>query len=143
MDRSFVETNRESAERMRALAARCTDAELQTRVGEHWTVAIVYVHLAWWDRRVMYVLDMTEKNGKLFVPEIDVFINDISLPIWAAVPPREAVHIALETTETLNQQLESYPPALLEEIYAYNQRWVSRERHRSEHLSEAEAVLKM
>ena len=40
--------------------------------------------LAWWDRRVMYVLDMTERDGKLFVPEIDIFVNDLSLPRDAA-----------------------------------------------------------
>lgn len=142
LDRSFVEQNRASAERMRALANRCSDAEMQTRVGEHWTVAIVYAHLAWWDRRVMYVLDMTEKNGKLFIPEIDVFVNDLSLPFWAALPPREAVRIALETVETLDKRLENYPPALLEEIKTYNKRWVNRSLHRGEHLAEAEAALK-
>ena len=35
MDRSFIEQNRASTERIRNLAARLTDEELQTRVGEH------------------------------------------------------------------------------------------------------------
>jgi hypothetical protein len=35
MDRSFVELNRASRERIRALAARLTDGQMQTRVGEH------------------------------------------------------------------------------------------------------------
>ena len=87
LDSSFVERNRASTERMRSLAASLSDAEMQHPVGEHWTVAIVYAHLAWWDRRVMYVLDVTERQGKLFVPEIDIFVNDLSLPLWAAVPP--------------------------------------------------------
>ena len=89
MDRSFIELNRASRERMQALAERLTDKQMLTKVGEHWTVAIVYAHICWWDRRVIYVLDMTEKNGKLFIPEIDIFVNDLSLPLWAAVPPRE------------------------------------------------------
>lgn len=33
MDRSFIELNRASRERMRALAERLTDEEMQTRVG--------------------------------------------------------------------------------------------------------------
>jgi len=143
MDRSFIELNRASRQRMRALAERLTDEEMQTRVGEHWTVGIVFAHLAWWDRRVIYVLDMTEKNGNLFVPEIDIFVNDLSLPLWAAVPPREAARIAIETAETLDKRLEEYSPALLEEIYNYNQRWVIRALHRGEHLGEAEAALKV
>src|SRR6266511_3774329 len=88
LDRSFIERNRASTERIRALAARLTDEEMQHPVGEHWTVAIALAHLAFWDRRVMYVLDMTERDGKLFIPEIDIFVNDLSLPLWAAFRPR-------------------------------------------------------
>jgi len=142
LDRSFVELNRTSTERIRALAARLSDEELQHPVGEHWTVAIVFAHLAFWDRRVMYVLDMTEREGKLFIPEIDIFVNDLSLPLWAAIPPRKAARIAIETAETLDQRLEDFAPALLEEIYAYNKRWVVRSLHRGEHLDEAEAALR-
>jgi hypothetical protein len=142
MDRSFVELNRASTERIRALAARLTDEEMQHPVGEHWTVAIALAHLAWWDRRVMYVLDMTERDGKLFIPEIDIFVNDLSLPLWAAIPPREAARIAIETSETLDKRLEDYSPALLEEIYNYNKRWVIRALHRGEHLDDVDAALK-
>ncbi len=140
MDQSFIELNRASRERMRSLAESLTDDEMLTKVGEHWNVGIVYAHIAWWDRRVMYVLDMTEKDSKLFIPEIDIFVNDLSLPLWAAVPPREAVRIALETADTLNKRLEEYSPELLEEIHNYNKRWVVRALHRNEHLDEAVAA---
>jgi hypothetical protein len=142
LDRSFVELNHVSTERIRTLAARLSDEELQHPVGEHWTVAIVFAHLAFWDRRVMYVLDMTEREGKLFIPEIDIIVNDLSLPLWAAIPPREAARIAIETAEALDKRLEKYSPALLEEIFNYNKRWVIRALHRGEHLDEAEAALR-
>ena len=142
LDRSFVELNRASAQRIRDLAARLSDEELQHSVGEHWTVAIVFAHLAFWDRRVMYVLDMTEREGKLFIPQIDIIVNDLSLPLWAAIPPREAARIAIETAEALDKRLEKYSPALLEEIFNYNKRWVIRALHRGEHLDEAEAALR-
>jgi hypothetical protein len=142
LDLSYKEQNRASKERIRTLAESLTNAEMQTKVGEHWTVSIVFAHIAWWDRRVMYVLDMTEKDGKLFIPEIDIFVNDLSLPLWAAVPPREAARIAIETAETLDKHLEEYSPLLLEEIYNYNKRWVIRALHRNEHLDEVDAALK-
>jgi len=142
LDRSFVERNRASTDRIRALVARLTDEEMQHPVGEHWTVAIVLAHLAFWDRRVMYVLDMTERDGKVFIPEIDIFVNDLSLPLWAAIPPREAARIAIETAEVLDKRLEDFAPDLLEEIYATSQRWVVRAMHRGEHLDEAEAALR-
>ena len=141
LDRTYVEVNRASRKRMRALVAHATEAELLTRVGEHWTVGIVYAHLAWWDRRVLLVLDRSEEQGRLFIPEIDIAVNDLSLPLWAAIPPRKAVQIALETAAALDERLEAYPSALLEEIYNYNQRWVLRALHRNEHLDEAQAAL--
>jgi hypothetical protein len=142
MDRSFIERNRASTERIRALTAHWTDEEMQHRVGEHWTVAIALAHLAFWDRRAMYVLDMTERDGKLFVPEIDIFVNDLSLPLWAAIPPRAAARIAIAMAEYLDVRLERYPSGLLEEIFSYNQRWVVRAMHRGEHLNEVENALR-
>ena len=142
LDPSFNDLNRASTERIKKLAASLTDEEMQTRVGEHWTVAIALAHLAWWDRRVMYVLDKSAKNGKIFIPEIDIFVNDLSLPLWAAIPPREAARIAIETSADLDARLEIYSPNLLEEIYNYNKRWVVRALHRNEHLDEVDAALK-
>ena len=141
LDRSFIERNRASTHRIRALAARLTDEELQHPVGEHWTVAIALAHLAFWDRRVMYVLDMTERDGALFEPDIDIFVNDLSLPLWAAIPPREAARIAIESAEALDKRLEDFAPAILEEIHARSERWVVRALHRDGHLDEVDATL--
>ena len=142
LDTSFIELNRASTERIRKLAASLNDQQMQTKVGEHWTVAITLAHLAFWDRRVMYVLDMTQRDGKLFIPAIDIFVNDLSLPLWAAIPPRDAARIAIETSEALDKQLERFSPALLEELFNYNKRWVIRALHRGEHLDEVDAALK-
>jgi hypothetical protein len=142
LEQSFIELNRASTNRIRDLAEHLSDEEMQRPVGEHWTVAIALAHLAFWDRRVLYVLDMTERDGALFVPEIDIFVNDLSLPLWAAIPPRAAARIAIETSEALDKRLEEYPPPLLEEIYTYNKRWVVRALHRGEHLDEVDAALK-
>ena len=142
LDPSYKELNRASTERIKKLAASLTDEQMQTRVGEHWTVAIALAHLAWWDRRVMYVLDMTAKDHDVFIPNIDITVNDISLPLWAALPPREAARIAVETSEDLDRRLEAYPQDLLEKIYDTNKRWVVRALHRNEHLDEVDAALK-
>src|SRR5512136_1608874 len=108
VDRSFVQLNRAATGRMRTLAARLTDEELLHPVGEHWTVAIVFAHLAFLDRRAAYVLDATEREGRVVNPDYDIFVNDLSLPLWAAIPPRQAVRLAIETAEALDQRLETY-----------------------------------
>lgn len=141
LDRSFIEKNHVATDRMRALVARLSDAELQQPVGQHWTVAIALAHLAFWDRRVMCILETTEREGKLLAQEIDILVNDISLPLFAAIPPRQAATIAIESAEELDARLENFPPRLLAEIYARNDRWVLRDLHRNEHLDEVEAAL--
>jgi hypothetical protein len=105
-------------------------------------VAITFAHLAFWDRRVLFVLDKTEKEGKLATFEIDVVVNDLSLPLWAGMAPRAAAQLAVETAEALDRRLENYPPALLEAIYPYNQRWIIRALHRNSHLDDVDAALK-
>jgi len=142
LDPSYKDLNRASTERIKKLAASLTDQEMQTRVGEHWTVSMALAHLAFWDRRVLCVLDMTAKEGKLSTPQIDIVVNDLSLPFWAAISPREAARIAVETSEELDRRLEEYPQDLLEEIYNFNQRWVIRALHRNQHLDEVDAALK-
>jgi hypothetical protein len=141
VDRSFVEDNRASTGRIRALAERLTDEELQQPVGEHWTVAITLAHLAFWDSRVLFLIDGLEREGKLSPLDIDIVVNDIALPFWAAIPPREAARLAVEIAEALDQRLEDLPPALVAEINTHNERWVSRALHRDEHLDEVDAAL--
>jgi len=142
LDRSFVELNRASTERIRKLVANLNDKQMQTKVGEHWTVSIALTHLAFWDRRVLFGLDMTEREGRLVTPQIDILVNDISLPLWAVVPPHEAARLAIETAEILDRRLEAFSPAFVEELYNFNKRWVVRALHRGEHLDEVDAALK-
>ncbi len=141
-DFSFVELNRASTDRIRTLIAGLSDQGLLHPVGGNWTIATVLAHLAFWDRRVMFILDMTERDGKLVAPEIDIVVNDVALPLWAAVPGRKAAELAIEAAEALDARLESFTPRLLDQIYAHNKRWVVRALHRNEHLDKVDAALK-
>ena len=140
-DESFVQPNRASTERMRRLLRRLSEDELQSPVGAHWTVAIALAHLAFWDRRVLYALERTAKDGKLLAPSIDLLVNDLSLPLWAAIPPREAARLAIERSDERDKRLEAFPRPLLEEVFNYNKRWVMRSLHRNEHLDEVDRAL--
>jgi hypothetical protein len=141
IDRSFVDLNRAATERLRALAARLTDAELLRPVGEHWTVVVVFAHLAFTDRRALWVLDATQREGRVVNPDYNIFVNDVSLPLWAAIPPRVAARLALESAEAVDRRLDAYPADLLELIHAEYKRYIFRAYHRTEHLDEAEAAL--
>ncbi len=142
VDRSFVELNRKATERMRRLANRLSDEDMQTPVGPDWTVAILFAHLAFTERRARYVLDATEREGKFVNPDYNIFVNDVALPFLAAMPAREASNLAIATAEAMDAKLEAYPANLLELVHAGYPRFVFRAQHRNEHLDEAEAALK-
>ncbi len=141
-DLSFAELNRASTNRIRTLIAGLSDQDLLRPVGRNWTIAAVLVHLAFWDRRVMSILDTIERDGKLVAPEIAIVVNDIALPLWAAIPPRRAAQLAIETAETLDARLEKLTPRVRDDIYSHNKRWVVRALHRNEHLDKVDAALK-
>jgi hypothetical protein len=141
LDRYFAQLNRASTERIRRLAKGLTDEQLLLPVGDAWTIAICLAHLAFWDRRVMYVLEMTQREGKPFVPSIDIFVNDLSRPLWAAIPPREAARIAIDNADACDKQLEAFPEPLLEQLYNNRKRDVVRALHRNEHLDEVDMAL--
>ncbi len=143
MDRSFVEQNKSSTERLKNVVNRLSEADLTRPVGPDWTVAITLAHLAFWDQRVLFVLDRTEKEGKLFPADLDSsIVNDIVLPTWKIVPGLDAARLAVETAGVLDQRLESFPRALLERVNAHNPRWVTRSLHRNEHLDEVDQALR-
>ena len=142
VDRSFVELNRKATERMRQLANRLSDEQMKTPVGPDWTVAIVFAHLAFTERRARYVLDATERMSKFVNPDYHIFVNDVALPFMAAMPVREAADLAIATAEAMDKRLEEYPADLLELVHAGYPRFVFRAYHRNEHLDEAEAALK-
>jgi hypothetical protein len=141
LDPEIAQANRAATARIRALADRCTDEQLRTRVGEHWTVGVVFAHLVFWDRRVLDVIERTERDGRLEDRPIDAAANDHSLPLWLAIPPRDAARLAIETAETLDARLEAATDDVRTAMAGITPRWVRRHLHRNEHLDEAEAAL--
>ncbi len=141
LDPAIRAANQAATGRIRALAERLTDEQLRHPVGEHWTVGVTLVHLAFWDRRVLDVLDRTEVAGVVVDVGIDIAVNDLSLPIWSAVPPREGARLAIEAAEAVDARLGGYPADLVDALLVDHGRWVRRSLHRSEHLDEVDRAL--
>jgi len=85
MDRSFIEQNRASTERIRRLVSELSDKQLQHSVGEHWTVAVALAHLAFLGSARFIHFRQDGTRGEIICFELDAFeldviTNDISLP---------------------------------------------------------------
>jgi Mycothiol maleylpyruvate isomerase N-terminal domain len=60
VDRSYVAENDAQRERLRALVRRLSDRDLAGPMGAGWTVAGVLAHVAFWDQRILVLLDAWE-----------------------------------------------------------------------------------
>jgi len=136
-DRSYVTKNREQLERLRALVDKLSDQELAKPMEAGWTVAAVLAHLAFWDYRIVTLLDQWNASGtppsSIDERHVD-WINDAGKPLCLALPPRVAARTAVEAALT-EAQLEA-------NAKAGNPISVLRAEHRHEHLDEIERKLK-
>jgi hypothetical protein len=83
---SYIEANTKGRERLCTLVSRLTDEELDLPAGDHWTVAAILAHLAFWDNRVLELIRRWKKVGVGRSP-IDIDnVNDAMKPLCLAIP---------------------------------------------------------
>ena len=145
-DRAYVEQNDRERERLRALVGRLDDAALRSKVNEHWTVAGILGHIAFWDSRALWLAGKIER-GEAFSPD-DVepddvtWINDSARPLIHAIAPREAGRLALRMAEEIDARVASLEPLQLWPANPKSLLNASRASHRAEHLDQIEAALR-
>ena len=142
VDPEILAANARSTERIRAIAEHLTEDAMRHPVGEHWTVAITLAHLAFWDRRAHDSLRRSVAANAPTAADVDIVVNDLSLPLWAAVPPSDAVRLALDAASEIDAFVATLDGPLAGVLLDAHPRWVRRHLHRDEHLDEAEAALR-
>lgn len=141
------ESNGRSRERMAELGARLDRDTLGGPLGEHWTVAIGFLHLAFWDRFVVERWRHAAANGLSIPPPIEDYaedrVNDTLTQLLRRVPVEEAVPEALEAAQTVEDVISELSTEAIEAVLrAGGPRLLDRSIHRAEHLDEIEAVIK-
>jgi hypothetical protein len=61
-DRTFITQNDAERGRLQSLVARLSDADLVRPMPAGWTVAGVLAHLAFWDQRILDLLERWEQS---------------------------------------------------------------------------------
>jgi hypothetical protein len=144
-DRSYVAVNNAERARLEALVSRCTDADLGRALPADWTVAGVLAHLAFWDQRVLVLLERWRQDGTFpreeNAAEVD-WINDAGKPLCLGLAPRRAAELAVEAARLADRAVERVP----DDFVARNAAAGSpinlvRATHRREHLDEIEQLL--
>lgn len=147
MTRSYVAENNAQRARLATLVNRLSDEELGRPLDAGWTVGAVLAHLAFWDQRILVLIDRWEREGPGSTPRLedehDVdWINDSAKALCLALPPRAAARLALATAEAADRRVET----LSAELLAANQAAghpinLRRAEHRREHLDQIEHAL--
>ncbi len=143
VDRGYITGNDRERARLKALLAKLSDADLARPMPDGWTVAGVLLHMAFWDQRIVVLLDKWQKDGvapRLEDSEDVDWTNDAAKPMLLAVPPRAAADLALRIAETADAMVAAVRDDLVEQNRYLN---FSRADHRGEHLEEIEAALRL
>ncbi|HEY7651436.1 MAG TPA: maleylpyruvate isomerase N-terminal domain-containing protein [Methylomirabilota bacterium] len=145
-DRSYVAENRAQLERLGALVDKLSDRELARPMEAGWTVAGVLAHLAFWDQRIVTLVDRWADGRGTPPPAYDEaavdWINDAGKPLCLALPPRIAARLALDAAIAADERVAG----LSDEQLALNAAAGTpisplRAAHRGEHLDEIERTL--
>jgi hypothetical protein len=143
-DRSYIEANTRERDRMRALIERLSDDDLMAPVNEHWTVASVLGHVAYWDIRVLVLAEKVDRGEPWAPGDADPagdWLNDSTRPLIHAIRPRDAAELAIRIAEQTDALVAELP---LDRMHPHDPNSpISADRadHRAEHLDEIEAAL--
>jgi uncharacterized damage-inducible protein DinB len=147
MDRTYVTENNRERARLRALVDRLSDRELAQPLEAGWTIAAVLAHLAFWDQRVLELIERWERDGPHTMPrpldEKDVdWINDSTKTLCLALPPRAAARLAVSTADAADRRVEALSPQhLAANAAGGNPINLLRAEHRRAHLDEIERAV--
>jgi hypothetical protein len=146
VDRSFVAANGRELARMQALVARLSDQQLGAMVNEHWSVAGVLGHIAFWDGCALYFGGKLQRREPFTASESEPgdvdWINDSSRPLIHAIAPRAMAELAVRIAEQTDELMASLPDELLAGLDETSPLNPTRADHRGEHLDEIEAAIR-
>jgi hypothetical protein len=145
-DRSYVAENRAQLERLRALTDKLNDQQLAGPMEAGWTVAGVLAHLAFWDERVVTLIDHWDEGRGAPPPGYDEagvdWINDAGKLLCLALPPRVAARLAVAAAVAADERVAGLSEAqLAANAAAGSPITVLRAEHRRAHLDEIEHIL--
>lgn len=143
MNRSYVRANAIELQRLRALVSRLSDRELGAMVNEHWSVAGILGHIAFWDGRALFLARKVQRGEPLTASEegdVD-WINDASRPLIHAITPRALAELAISIAEEADEVVAALADEFVAGLDESSPLNPVRANHRSEHLDEIEAAL--
>lgn len=139
----YIKENTYWYKRLRTLVERLSDTDLTRPLEAGWTVSGVLAHLAFWDIRLVTLLQMYKDAGTVQASAVDTdVINEVSRHLCQAIPPRTAADMAVTWALKANKIIETLTPELVAEVRQKSENVrVDRAHHRKVHIEDIERVL--
>jgi hypothetical protein len=144
MNPSYLDDNDASRAWVRDFVAGLSDQAMAHAVGEHWTVGVGLMHLAFWDRQWCAKLEEWERNNEVVIPPLGEAINRLNdgmLVWWRSITPAQARHEVVAAAEAMDAKIRNLPQHIAEAVLAARPRTLERAIHRKEHLGEIQQAL--
>ena len=141
-DQSILDSNEAVTARLDALVSNLTDADLAADLGGGWTTAVALGHLAFWDRRIAYVLTRWKDGGEPHQELDDDVVNTALEELLKSLQPREAARLSVESAKLANAAIAATPDSIANQLIAEDHAYLlSRHNHRTEHIEQIERAL--
>jgi hypothetical protein len=146
VDRSFVDENDAARVELSELIAGLDERSFKCSVGFGWTISTCLCHLAFWDHRVLFLLNEWGRTGQLETSRLSSqsvnCINQAVNAISQAVPGADAAKLALDSALAVDTQLASMSDELISQLVSAGlERYLKRSLHRREHLLKIKEAL--
>lgn len=141
-DASILNDNAAVTARLEALVTRLNDADLGHDLGGGWTVSVALSHLAFWDRRIAYMLERWMRDGTPHIELDDDVVNNALEAVHRSVEPRSAARLAVESAKAADAAIARAPDGITNQLIAEDHAYLLRRTgHRTEHIEQIETAL--
>jgi hypothetical protein len=141
-EQSILDGNEAVTARLETLVSRLSDKDLAADLGGGWTTAVALGHLAFWDRRIAYVLTRWRNGGEPHQELDDDVVNSALEEVLKAVEPRAAARLSVQAAKAANAAIAATPDAIASQLIAEGHTYLlSRHNHRTEHIEQIERAL--
>jgi len=143
MGNAYSRDNEAWRKKLESLAGRLSDEDFLRPAGDHgWTVGGVLAHMAFYDYRVLAILERWKTSAIGPSPHDTDIINDAMKPLFNAVRPAELRRIVVEAARAVDVAIDGLDPGFLARIDKEGTEVrLSRAHHREHHLGQIEKAL--
>src|ERR1044072_5633127 len=112
----YSQENAESYQRLKSLVHRLTDTDLALATDYGCTIAALLAPLAFWDQRMVVILNRWKESGLDDSPIDSMAVNDALKIICHALEPRTAAELSLIAAERIDAELDTLTPEFVKQI---------------------------